>query len=249
MPPRSIKWFIIIVIAVLFAAVAAVTMTDAWFTDEESPHVNVAASDDVTASVDSMSVTPEKLYLECASNETESCPSNKPLTVLIDIREPSVVDETSFTVRIPETAGLVAVSQATCTQSSGHWWTCKLLIDQEDMLSDLDSSGEYEIIVRGWWQYNRAFEGKTTITVTSAPESITSQPTAPPERTTMPPNSTTPTTMTPSNTTTTTTTSTTAPQTTTSTPSTETTDPATVTMTPQSTKSKITTSTTNSKQV
>ena len=214
--------------------------------DREVTNGSVTGASDLTVEIGSAQVSPD----------TVAAGGNGTVSVELAVRAPEDVDPAAFTVSVPEAdrAVPVAASNVACDDE------CTVTLPARVITELVDDTGEHELVVRGWWTYDREFVGRVTVTVadsgtrTATPANTTdATPTASENRTTTPNGTATPTasTQTANSTTTPTQTTTATPTTTpaaTATPNA--TEPSTATPTstrtptPTSTPTETTTATT-----
>lgn len=138
--------------------------------DTEGTTGSFAGASDLSVDVGSVQVTPATVVAD--GNET--------VTVALAVRSPGDVDPAEFTVSVPnaDRAVPVAASNVTCDDE------CTVTLHARQITELVNGTGEHELVVRGWWAYDREFVAHITVTVAGSSGSGTPNVTETPRNTT-----------------------------------------------------------------
>ncbi|WP_049980235.1 hypothetical protein [Halolamina rubra] len=132
--------------------------------DEETTGGSFAAASDLSVEIGSAQVSPD----------TVAADGNETVTVTLAVRAPEDVDPAEFTVSVPDADRAVAIpaSNVTCDDE------CTVALSARLVTELANGTGEQELVVRGWWTYDREFVGRVTVTVADSAASDSGASTA-----------------------------------------------------------------------
>ncbi|MFC3476873.1 hypothetical protein [Halobacterium litoreum] len=119
--------------------------------DTESTNASFAGADDLTVEATSVTVAPGAL----ASNASGD------VTVSMRVPSPERVNESSLAVTFAGASATLDVpaSAVTCDDE------CRISLSEERVASLADGTGKRELVVLGWWEYDRQFVARAQVTI------------------------------------------------------------------------------------
>ncbi len=119
--------------------------------DEEAAESSFDAASDLTVEVEAVELTPGTVARNASGT----------VIVELGVRAPEEVSVSEFTLSVAGADRLVpvAASNVTCDRE------CTLEVSERRIAGLVDEPGEYELVISGWWTYDRQFVGRAPVTV------------------------------------------------------------------------------------
>lgn len=166
------------IVAVLSAAIVVGSAsflggayTTGGFGDRDPSAVSIGAAADFTVDAGNATVRPP-----AGDNESDA----GLVHAYLSVANPADVDETRFSLQLAEVETRIQARSAACEPRPEESWDCRVTFDRRTILSVVDDQpGKYDVIVRGWWTYDRDFEAVATLMIrTRSTATLTPTPTA-----------------------------------------------------------------------
>ncbi|MFW5948180.1 MAG: hypothetical protein ACOCSD_01105 [Halolamina sp.] len=131
--------------------------------DEAATNGSLAAASDLSAEIGSARASPD----------TVAADGNGTVTVELGVRAPGDVNPDEFTLSVPQADRVAPVpaSNVNCDDA------CTVALPARLITELVPGPGEHELVVRGWWTYDRDFVGRVTVTVADGAGSDSGTPT------------------------------------------------------------------------
>lgn len=157
------RWLILGFAVLVVAGGLGGATTYALFSDTERASLQLRAAADFT-------VDTGHLFVQPASATPDS--NQDVLYVYLNVSAPSAVDESRFTLRLADrtervpAVGARCVALSTAEMPTSAPWTCRVAFDRAAIRRLVNhNEGTYDIIVHGWWVYDRDFVATGTVTL------------------------------------------------------------------------------------
>ncbi|SDM76592.1 SipW-cognate class signal peptide [Halogranum gelatinilyticum] len=151
------------VVGLVMASLGGGVYTHAAFSDSETSEVTIQAASDFTVTAGNFDADPG--HISRSSN-------GGTFHVHFDIDEPGQVDTDRFTLRIVETGGTLDATRASCKEKRGGV-NCRIKFERDELVTQTDSAGTYDLVLSGWWDRGRDFELTGTVEITQSEERCT----------------------------------------------------------------------------